>query len=96
MWVVAKRSFFGYANGVSMVIAENQIFDLPDGTDWIEAGFVVPLMPGAPATPEASEADPNGESTTPTVDSVVVPEVATIEPSESAVLPVAKAKKAAV
>jgi len=94
MWVVAKRSFFGYAAGVSMVIAENQIFELPDGTDWVEAGLVVPLVPPVSATPEVAGTEPPVEPKTPTVETVVTPETAAIAPAESAVLPVAQVKKA--
>ena len=45
MKVKALTSFVGhYGNDRATIVAyEGMIFDLPDGTDWINCGFVEPL-----------------------------------------------------
>ena len=47
--VICVRSFSGLVDGNSVTHHEGQVFALPDGVDWVEAGFVVPLQPSAEA-----------------------------------------------
>lgn len=49
--VICVRSFSGLVDGNSVTHHEGQVFVLPDGVDWVVAGFVIPLQPSAEATP---------------------------------------------
>lgn len=49
--VICVRGFSGVVDGNSVTHHEGQVFQLPDGVDWLTAGFVVVLQPVAEATP---------------------------------------------
>lgn len=68
MQVIAKRSFVGYVKGAARSIAEGSQFELPDGVDWVQAGFVLPVDVPAiqPDGPEVAAISPNEIAVLPT------------------------------
>lgn len=57
MQVRALVGFVGIVNGQSRAVRAGEVFDLPDGVDWLTAGFVAPVAPGV----ETAAVDPRAE-----------------------------------
>lgn len=55
MKAIALKSFVGGApNGAQVHVTEGDVFDLPPGTDWVQAGLARPL----PAQAETAAVEP--------------------------------------
>ena len=61
MVVRAVIGFAGIVAGQSRSVRVGEVFTLPDGVDWLTAGFVVPVLPDAGA-PETASIDPRTEA----------------------------------
>lgn len=58
MKVRAVIGFVGIVAGQSRSVRDGEVFDLPDGVDWLKAGFVVPVLPA----PETASVDPRTQT----------------------------------
>lgn len=58
MLVRAVIGFAGIVAGQSRSVRVGEIFDLPDGVDWLTVGIVVPVVP----SPETASIEPRTET----------------------------------